>query len=64
MLVPAPAAAQRPDLEATVHGLILMNAFHTSNKTNNSDLPQFALPPDPADIRRRAPRAAPSGSRG
>ena len=32
-----------------MHGLVLMNAFHTSDKTNNSDVPQFALPPDPAD---------------
>ena len=38
-----------PDIEAAVHGLILMNAFHTSDKTNNSDVPQFALPLDPAD---------------
>lgn len=45
----APAAAQQPDIEAAVHGLVLMNAFHTSAKTNNSDVPQFALPPDPAD---------------
>jgi hypothetical protein len=41
--------AQAPDLEAAVHGLILMNAFHTSAKVNNSDVPQFVLPPDPAD---------------
>jgi hypothetical protein len=46
--VPA-AAAQEPDIEAAVHGLVLMNAFHTSDKTNNSDVPQFAVPPDPAD---------------
>ena len=46
----APAAAQdRPQIEAAVHGLVLMNAFHTSDKTNNSDVPQFALPADPAD---------------
>ena len=38
-----------PDIEAAVHGLVLMNAFHTSDKTNNSDVPQFALPLDPAD---------------
>lgn len=49
-----PAAAQqsgadRPDIEAAVHGLVLMNAFHTSAKVNNSDVPQFVLPPDPAD---------------
>ncbi len=45
----APAPAQQPDIEAAVHGLILMNAFHTSAKVNNSDVPQFALVPDPAD---------------
>ena len=32
-----------------MHGLILMNAFHTSAKVNNSDVPQFVLLPDPAD---------------
>ena len=41
--------AQAPDIEGSVHGLILMNAFHTSAKVNNVDVPQFALPPDPAD---------------
>ena len=45
----AAAAAQQPDVEAAVDGLVLMNAFHTSDKTNNSDVPQFAVPPDPAD---------------
>jgi hypothetical protein len=42
------AAAQQPDIEATVHGLVLMNAFHTSDKTNNSDVPSSPSP-DPAD---------------
>jgi hypothetical protein len=28
-----------------VHGLILMNAFYTSEDVNNSDVPQFVLPP-------------------
>src|SRR5215204_5989412 len=37
--------AQEPGLDASVHGLILMNAFHTSNDVNNSDVPQFVLPP-------------------
>ena len=46
----APGAAQeRPDIEAGIRGLILMNGFHTSEKTNNSDVPQFAVPPDAAD---------------
>jgi hypothetical protein len=37
-------AAQQPDIEASVHGLILMNAFHTTDNVNNSDVPQFAIP--------------------
>ncbi|HEX6668822.1 MAG TPA: hypothetical protein VF061_04660 [Gemmatimonadales bacterium] len=41
----APAPAQEPDIEASVHGLILMNAFHTTDNVNNSDVPQFAVPP-------------------
>jgi hypothetical protein len=44
-----PAAGQQPDIEASVHGLVLMNAFHTSARVNNSDVPQFALPFDPAE---------------
>ena len=28
-----------------MHGLILMNAFHTTDNVNNSDVPQFAVPP-------------------
>ena len=47
--IATPGAAQQADIEATVHGLVLMNAFHTTDKTNNSDVPQFVLPPDPAD---------------
>jgi hypothetical protein len=40
-----PLASQQPDIEASVHGLILMNAFHTTDNVNNSDVPQFAVPP-------------------
>jgi hypothetical protein len=36
--------AQEPKLEGSVHGLVLMNAFHTSKDVNNSDVPQFVLP--------------------
>ena len=43
----APLAAQQPDIEASVHGLILMNAFHTTDNVNNSDVPQFAVPATP-----------------
>ncbi|HEX6433201.1 MAG TPA: hypothetical protein VFZ87_03130 [Gemmatimonadales bacterium] len=38
-------AAEQNDLDASVHGLILMNAIHTSDDVNNSDVPQFVLPP-------------------
>ena len=34
-------------IEGSVHGLILMNAFHTSEDVNNSDVPQFVLPAGP-----------------
>jgi len=40
-----PVGAQKPDIEAGVHGLILMNGFYTSDNVNNSDVPQFATPP-------------------
>jgi len=36
--------AEGNELQASVHGLILMNAFHTSEDVNNSDVPQFVLP--------------------
>ena len=47
-LVTVPARAQQPDIEANLHGLILMNAFHTTDNVNNSDVPQFAIPASPA----------------
>jgi hypothetical protein len=43
-LAPAAADAQGPDIDASLHGLVLMNGFHTSQKVNNSDVPQFVLP--------------------
>jgi len=43
----APVSAQRPGLETELHGLILVNAFANSEDVNNSDVPQFALPPRP-----------------
>jgi hypothetical protein len=42
--IPAPLASQQLDIEAGVHGLVLMNAFHTTDNVNNSDVPQFAVP--------------------
>jgi hypothetical protein len=47
-LVTVPAHGQQPDIEANLHGLILMNAFHTTDNVNNSDVPQFAIPASPA----------------
>ena len=47
-LVTVPARGQQPDIEANLHGLILMNAFHTTDNVNNSDVPQFAIPASPA----------------
>jgi len=48
----APAAGQEasssPTVQAEVHGLILMNAFANDAAVNNSDVPQFVLPPTPA----------------
>jgi hypothetical protein len=48
-LAPAAAEAQDPDVEASLHGLVLMNGLHTSEKVNNSDVPQFVVPADPDD---------------
>jgi len=48
-LAPAAAEAQGPDIEASLHGLVLMNGFHTSEKVNNSDVPQFVVPESPDD---------------
>ena len=36
--------AQRPDIQATFEGIVLVNGFHTSRSVNNSDVPQFVLP--------------------
>jgi hypothetical protein len=49
----APAAGQEASssptaIQAEVHGLILMNAFANDAAVNNSDVPQFVLPPPPA----------------
>jgi hypothetical protein len=40
-------AAQSPSIEAHLGGLVLMNGFYNSAKVNNSDVPQFVVPPDP-----------------
>jgi hypothetical protein len=42
-----PASAQGPGIQTELHGLILVNAFANSEDVNNSDVPQFALPPRP-----------------
>ena len=41
---PALVAAQHPDIQAQIHGLILVNAFANSDAFNNSDVPQFVAP--------------------
>jgi hypothetical protein len=46
-----PAGAEGGGIQASVHGLILMNAFYTSDDVNNSDVPQFVLPPPPGGSR-------------
>ena len=48
-LAPRDAEAQGPDIEASLHGLILMNGFYTTEKVNNSDVPQFVVPEQPGD---------------
>lgn len=40
-------AAQTNGIEAHLGGLVLMNGFYNSAKVNNSDVPQFVVPPDP-----------------
>ena len=37
-------AAQHPEIQAQLHGLILINAFANSDAFNNSDVPQFLAP--------------------
>jgi hypothetical protein len=47
-LAASPAAAQHPEIQAEVHGLILINAFINDAAVNNSDVPQFVqAPPAP-----------------
>lgn len=46
-LAPQPLVAQQSPIQAAVHGLVLVNAFYNDAKVNNSDVPQFALRPDP-----------------
>jgi len=48
-LAPRDAEAQSSDIEASLHGLILMNGFHTTEKVNNSDVPQFVVPEQAGD---------------
>lgn len=48
-MAPPDAEAQSPDIEASLHGRVLMNGFHTTDKVNNSDVPQFVLPDLPGD---------------
>ena len=46
----APVEAQdKPAPEVSLSVTVLMNGFYTSDKTNNSDLPQIAVPHDAGD---------------
>ena len=51
LLLPITAVAQqdRPGVDVSFHGTILLNGFSTSGRTNNTDLPQFAVPETAAD---------------
>src|SRR4051794_24427992 len=39
------SATPAVDIQGEVHGLLLMNAFANDEAVNNSDVPQFVLPP-------------------
>jgi hypothetical protein len=39
------ALAQRPEIQTQLHGLVVVNSFVNSSAVNNSDVPQFVLPP-------------------
>jgi len=41
----APISAQDSGIQAEVHGLVLVNGFLNTDAVNNSDVPQFVLPP-------------------
>jgi hypothetical protein len=43
------AAQDHPAPEVSFSATVLMNGFYTSNRTNNSDLPQFAVRRDASD---------------
>ncbi len=51
LLIAAPAlqAQDKPAPEISFSATVLMNGFYTSDKTNNSDLPQFAVRQDASD---------------
>lgn len=50
LLMPAFLAAQdSPAPEVTFSATVLLNGFYTSEKSNNADLPQFAVPSDVND---------------
>jgi hypothetical protein len=42
-------AQDKPAPEVSLSATVLMNGFYTSDKTNNNDLPQFAVPEDASD---------------
>jgi hypothetical protein len=49
VVTPIAQAQDKPAPEVSFSGTVLMNGFYTSDKTNNNDLPQFALPRGASD---------------
>jgi hypothetical protein len=49
LLGPVVQAQDKPAPEVSFSATVLMNGFYTSDKTNNSDLPQFAVRQDASD---------------
>jgi len=49
LLLPAPLAASAAQTTTDLRVTVLMNGFSTDARVNNSDVPQFVLPTDPAD---------------
>jgi hypothetical protein len=49
VVTPIAQAQDKPAPEVSFSGTVLMNGFYTSDKTNNNDLPQFAVPRDASD---------------
>src|SRR5262245_61888585 len=49
LVAPAVQSQEKPAPEVSFSATVLMNGFYTSDKTNNTDLPQFAVRKDASD---------------